>query len=278
MSVLANVNNMYNSNKKGVKKNASIKRFLNKVGNNRVLDLYLKYLGVTLLTTNTLIPLAFILGAKTFNNVVKDMMAKDQKGGSFFDNKLPILDDAAVGTYLKITGLTAIPLSPYTLVPLGLLMVLYDKMNMKGGSCSNVSNNSIFYNTKNKKLEFNKQSLSGGSGWKASQYSMGPYNTNLTTPEIYGQFNKTLPYTSNYDFKLAGYYDNVPNTLTHNPIDTTNSPFPLAADMYGGKKKRRSRRTKKKLTKSKRRRLAKKGKKRTNKRKTKTNNRRKNRN
>jgi len=254
MAILSNINKIYGSNKRTSKKdNGNIQRFLKKVGNNRVLDLYLKYLGITMLTTNTLVPLALILGAKTFHNVVNDMISKDKKGGAILDNKLPILDDAAIGTYLKITGLTAIPLSPYTLVPLGVLMVLYDRVNKSGGGKNRNSNN-IIYDINTRTIQFGNVQ-GGGSDFKSTLYSRGAGNNNLVTPKIHGMFNKSAPFIANQDLKIGAYYDNVPNKIIHNPIATTDTPFPLAADMYGGKRRRRY---KKKLTKSKKRRLNKK--------------------
>ena len=91
MTILKNINNLYNKNKKNVKKSSSVKTFLLKVGNNRILDLYLKYLGITVLNTNTLIPLAFILGAKTFDKVV----IIDYKSGSYsVDDEKQVVDYA----------------------------------------------------------------------------------------------------------------------------------------------------------------------------------------
>tara|TARA_B100001094_G_C18190048_1_gene806513 strand:+ start:805 stop:1635 length:831 start_codon:yes stop_codon:yes gene_type:complete len=276
MTILKNINTLYNKNKKNVKKSSSIKQFVLKVGNNRVLDIYLKYLGITALNTNTLIPLAFILGAKTFDKVVKDMISKDQKGGNILDKKLPILDDAAIGMYLKLTGLTSIPLSPYTLVPLGVLMVLYSKLIQKGGSVNkNININNMVYNSNNNRIESNQ---AGGSDWKMTQYSRGPGNSNLTTPEIHSQFNKSSPYISNNDLKIGAYYDNVPKTLTTEPISTTNEPMRLSAELFGGKRRKRKN-NKKKLTKSKRRNLKKtKGKKGKSNRRTRRRNRRNRRN
>ena len=45
--------------------------FTNKFVNNRVLDLYLKILGVTTLTPTTLVPIALIYGQKAFMKYIK---------------------------------------------------------------------------------------------------------------------------------------------------------------------------------------------------------------
>jgi hypothetical protein len=114
-------------------------RFLRKTLNNRILDIYLKYLGVTLLTPATLVPIALFMGQRTFNKVMMNIKKNDskiQKGGRGFLDKphipiikeIPILDDEIMGKILKISGLFALgSISPYTLIPVGLLMVLYEK-------------------------------------------------------------------------------------------------------------------------------------------------------
>jgi hypothetical protein len=114
-------------------------RFLRKTINNRILDIYLKYLGITLLTPATLVPIALFMGQRTFSKVMTNIKKNDskiQKGGRGFLDKphiplikeIPILDDEIMGKILKISGLFALgSISPYTLIPVGLLMVLYEK-------------------------------------------------------------------------------------------------------------------------------------------------------
>jgi hypothetical protein len=118
---------------------ANANRFLRKTLNNRILDIYLKYLGITLLTPATLVPIALFMGQRTFNKVMTNIKKNDskiQKGGRGFLDKphipfikeIPILDDEIMGKILKISGLFALgSISPYTLIPVGLLMVLYEK-------------------------------------------------------------------------------------------------------------------------------------------------------
>ena len=109
---------------------ADVESFLEKIVDNRVLDIYLKYLGITLLTPATLVPIALIMGKNVFEKVVKDIKKNDkeiQKGGEGFLNvEIPILDDDIVGTGLKIAGITALTVSPYTLVPLAVIMYIYN--------------------------------------------------------------------------------------------------------------------------------------------------------
>jgi hypothetical protein len=120
-----------------------VEQFIRKAVDNRVLDVYLKYLGITLLTPATLVPLALIMGKNTFQKVVKDIKKNDdeiQKGGKgFLDIEVPILDDQIVGNGLKLAGITALTVSPYTLIPLGLAMYIYElhssirQKSQKGG-------------------------------------------------------------------------------------------------------------------------------------------------
>ena len=49
---------------------------------------------------------------------------KPQKGGSKV--KLPILDNPLVGNYLKLIGISVLDLSMSTLLPLGIVMIIYD--------------------------------------------------------------------------------------------------------------------------------------------------------
>jgi hypothetical protein len=101
-----------------------LRDFGRKLAGNRVFDLYIKYNGIKLLTTATLVPVALIMGKDAFENYVMDQTS--QKGGMLPSN-MPIIDDPLVGTYLKLAGLTSVSaLTPQTLVPLGVAMLLYD--------------------------------------------------------------------------------------------------------------------------------------------------------
>jgi hypothetical protein len=115
--------------------------FVRQVADNRVLDLYLKYLGLTLLTPATLVPIALIMGRETFKKVVSDMKANDQMiqsgGKGFLDIGIPIIDDNIVGNGLKLAGLTALAgISPYTLVPVAVLMLIYQQFEQEQGTAA----------------------------------------------------------------------------------------------------------------------------------------------
>ena len=95
--------------------------FLRKILGNRVFDLYLKYLGITSLTTSTLVPFGLVLSAEYAKKIITK-----KKIGKFSKNRLPILDNSLVGNYLKIAGLSLLELTPATLLPLGVIMIIYD--------------------------------------------------------------------------------------------------------------------------------------------------------
>lgn len=101
---------------------------------NRVFDLYLKYMGIKTLTSATLVPVALLLGKDAMESFLMDV---EQTGGAMLDD-LPVLDDPLVGNYLKLAGLSTLEITTNTLVPLGVLMLVYDlymnKENQKGGS------------------------------------------------------------------------------------------------------------------------------------------------
>lgn len=151
-----------------------VEGFLQKVVDNRILDVYLKYLGITLLSPATLVPIALIMGKQTFEEVVKNIKKNDsliQQGGEgFLDVRIPVVDDKIIGTGLKLAGITALTISPYTLVPLGVLMYIYEEFlkearlpNLVGGGIATVLPMEYF----------GRKSCSGGN----------LINNNLDTPQ-----------------------------------------------------------------------------------------------
>lgn len=115
-------------------------KYASKLVNNRVLDLYLKALGITTLTPTTLVPVALVMGATTFSDTVSDILglekratkSKSKRSRSQSRSKkdemhIPILDDSVFGTYTKYAGAAVqLALSPFTLIPLGLAVALYE--------------------------------------------------------------------------------------------------------------------------------------------------------
>ena len=107
------------------KVNNKLKKFVKSLVGNRVLDLYLKYKGITILTTATLVPVALLLGKDAFEKFI--LNSKIQSGGDLIPNKLPLVDDPLIGNYLKLAGVGSLAsITPYTLIPLGILMLLYN--------------------------------------------------------------------------------------------------------------------------------------------------------
>ena len=106
--------------------------FLKKFMNNRVLDIYLKYLGVGTITTTTMVPLGLILSGGFIEKFIKKESLLD------IDLKnLPILDNPLVGNFLKLAGLAALEFTPMTLIPLGIVMIIYNlsisNLNVQNG-------------------------------------------------------------------------------------------------------------------------------------------------
>lgn len=97
-----------------------LRNFAESLVGNRVLDIYLKYIGIKALTSATLVPVALIAGK---NAMEKFLKTQKQKGGA---SKLPVLDDPLIGSYLKLAGLASINITMDTLVPLGTLMFIYN--------------------------------------------------------------------------------------------------------------------------------------------------------
>ena len=106
--------------------------FIKKFINNKVLGIYLTFLGITTLTPSTLVPIALIFGQHVFQKTIKYMRKTEQSGGS-----VQVFDSSLLESYLKIAGLTQLSLSLNTLVPLGLAMAIYEayktKNNQQGG-------------------------------------------------------------------------------------------------------------------------------------------------
>ena len=99
-----------------------IMNYINKVWGNRILDLFIKYKGITMLTPNTMVPLGLILGV----DYLEDIFKNPQTGGGYqLPDDIPIIDDKLIGNYLKLMGISSLTLSPNLLLPLGLVALLY---------------------------------------------------------------------------------------------------------------------------------------------------------
>ena len=107
--------------------------FFVSLSDNRMLDLYLKYMGIKMLTTATLVPFGLIMGKQYMRQFINETR---QTGGANLDN-LPVVDDALFGNYLKLSGLSTLSFSPTALIPLGTLMLIhhmYTTRSQSGGA------------------------------------------------------------------------------------------------------------------------------------------------
>jgi len=112
---------------------ANLNDFVRRVTSNRVLELYLKYLGLTTLNSATLVPFALLLGRDYFQ---KYLMKKSQRGGDLIPHKIPFVDNPAIGTFLVLAGIPLVGLNANTLLPLGVLMIVYEMANKLTGRSS----------------------------------------------------------------------------------------------------------------------------------------------
>lgn len=130
---------------KKIFKGVNVNKWVKKIVGNRLFDLYLKYLGIKIMTTATLVPISLILSKDLFQSYIKK---RGQTGGLHKKN-LIILDDPLVGNYLKLAGLSVLDLSASTLLPLGTLMIIYDlyitskKNNITGGGANLITGTSV---------------------------------------------------------------------------------------------------------------------------------------
>ena len=106
----------------------NVKEFLKNILGNRVLDIYLKYLGYkntyySIISTK----LGLILG--------KDLAEKliVQTGGDILSVKIPFIDHPLIGNYLKLAGISTASLTTSTLVPLGILAVIHNLYDRQTG-------------------------------------------------------------------------------------------------------------------------------------------------
>ena len=119
---LQNFEEYYKIRQNGGSSFNALKNKLKSIIDNRVFDIYLKFLAITSLSSSTLVPLALIFGTKAFKYYITDDIKENksffQYGGVKIPKKIPFLDDKLLGSYLKIVGLSAMDLTMNTLIPL----------------------------------------------------------------------------------------------------------------------------------------------------------------
>jgi len=186
---------------------------------NRVFDLYLKFMGITLLTPQTLVPLALVLGGKYVSDLGKIVkQRRKQKGGSIKDKEkyfkqlekhIPIVDDSFGGNYLKLMALTSSAISPYTLIPLavaiGINNLLDESEKKPRGRRSSKSKSRRGSKSKSRKSpsKGGRKPQKGGSDYIAHLNARGPYNYPdqgwYDNECMFKQFNQSSPYIKNSD-------------------------------------------------------------------------------
>ena len=63
---------------------------------------------------------------RVYTNITVEVFNDNQKGGSPIPDDLPVFDDPLLGNYLKLAGLSVLELTADTLVPLGIIAVLFN--------------------------------------------------------------------------------------------------------------------------------------------------------
>jgi len=215
----------------------SIQKFLQGLVSNRVLDLYLKYMGITMLTTSTLVPLALILGAKHFEEAVDYVKQSDQVGGKFLENKIPVLDDDLIGNYLKLSGLTLLNVSPNTLIPLGILMYIYRMYETQhdDGETDNETQSPLSENTTEQEggsiasippnLFQRVDSFINGQNQVDFDRSIPYYNNDMQLENTNISGNFVIPNT-NLPVQVDGFPSNgIPSTTVNNSTIMTDTPI-----------------------------------------------------
>jgi hypothetical protein len=153
---------------------ADFNGFVRRITSNRVLELYLKYLGLTTLNSVTLVPFALLLGRDYFQ---KYLLKKSQRGGGeLVPRKIPFVDNPAIGTFLVLAGIPLVGLNANTLVPLGVLMIVYEMAGKLMGRGS----------SKRSRSRSPRRSMKGGDG-SAYATTLSAVDANAPWQRTYSQ-------------------------------------------------------------------------------------------
>ena len=168
-----------------------INDMVSKIISNRVLDVYLKYLGLTMLNSATLVPFALILGKDYFEKYLMSRMSKEQSGGGEpLPRVIPMIDHPYIGTFLKIAGIPIIGLTTNTLVPLGILMIVYEMIKKLSGNDSQ---------TGGRRRSSKRRSVQRG-GYGSAYNSL--YAIDASAP-VQGSYDRCLNFTSQENCQQA---------------------------------------------------------------------------
>ena len=96
-------------------------KFAEKIVGVKILKIYIDHLKIEHFQTNTLVPLALLLGKDAFTDFVRNSL---QLGGGVA-SKINIMEDPLICNYLKLAGLSTNKISKHTLIPIGILKLIH---------------------------------------------------------------------------------------------------------------------------------------------------------
>ena len=180
----------------------NVNKFLRQILGNRIFDVYLKYLGIKTLTTASLVPFGLLLG----KDYIEGMLS--QKGGAILSTRIPFVDHPLVGSYLKLAGLSAVNLTANTLIPLGILIVVYDLYSnqQQGG---NVKLPGEYFRQQNGGTDYKVNPLEGsnlfcGTGNCSNNMYSSYFKPTSSTVSVDGFPSLNIPPTNNIDTTWSG--------------------------------------------------------------------------
>ena len=194
----------------------SVKKFVKNLVDNRVLDVYLKYMGIKLLSTASMVPFALILGSSMFENSVKEIISNDQKGGgNLIPKNIPVLDDKLLGNYLKLMGVTTLSILPQTLLPLGVLMIVYS-MFLRTQSGGRVTMPSKYFNPTNNETYVNELPPTIGNSFPNPPTRVTQKGGRVTMPSKYFNPTNNETYVNEVPQTIGNSWPNPPNRVVQN--------------------------------------------------------------
>ena len=99
--------------------------FAKEIVGEKLLKNYIKHFKIKQFQTNTLVPLALLLGKDEFSKFIRNSI---QLGGGFM-RKINIMEDPLICNYLKLAGLSANKIDIKTLIPIGILKLIHSMYN-----------------------------------------------------------------------------------------------------------------------------------------------------
>ena len=88
----------------------------------KLLHIYMSRIGIKQFQTNTMVPMALLLGKREFRTFIDKVI---QRGGGF-SSSINIMEDPLTNNYLKLAGLIDGKIDKNTLIPLGILKFIHN--------------------------------------------------------------------------------------------------------------------------------------------------------